>query len=325
MILKEFSMLLGIDIGATKVALAVADDAGQIVARSRRPTGSTRRPADDVARITDAARALIAEAGTRAGALRAVGISVPGPLDARTGTVLRPPNLPSWDAVPLRAWVEEALEAPVRLENDANAAALAEWRFGAGRGVDDMLLLTMSTGVGAGLILGGRLHAGHFGTAGEVGHVPVEWGGEPCLCGLHGCLEAYTGGAAWTLRLRAITPADSRVCALAGGKDGITPEHLVAAAREGDAFAAGEMERWNEYLARAIVNLTMLLAPQVVVLGTIARAAGERLCLGPVRKRVAQQVWSHQAPTLRIVAAELGDELPYRAGIGVAMQGLAPA
>src|SRR5262249_6509691 len=156
-----------------------------------------------------------------------VGVSMPSPLDVETGVVLNPPNLPSWDGLPVRSLVAEGLGRPVALENDANAAALAEWRFGAGRGCSDLVFLTMSGGVGGGLVLGGRLVRGVESSAGEVGHIPVEWEGEPCSCGLRGCLEAYTGGASWTRRLARLTPAASGVAKHAGGAEHARPEHVV--------------------------------------------------------------------------------------------------
>jgi glucokinase len=248
--------------------------------------------------------------------VEAVGVSAPGPLEVASGHLIAPPNLPGWRDVPLRDWFGEAFEAAVAVENDADAAALAEWRHGAARGAVHAVYLTMSTGVGAGLILGGRLHRGKIG-AGEIGHGPVEWDGAPCACGLRGCLEAYVGGASWAKHLRAVAPADGRVAALAGGREAITPVHLVAAAREGDAFARAEMERWLGYLARALVWVEMLLSPEVIVLGTIARAAGEDLCFAPLRRIVTEHTWAH-GPRARIVPAELGDDLADRAALAVA-------
>jgi glucokinase len=153
--------------------------------------------------------------------------------------------------------------------------------------------------------------------------VPVEWEGEPCACGRRGCLEAYVGGAAWTRRLRRVTPAQGRVAALAGGREDVTPEHVVAAAREGDRFALGELERFNDYLARGLIVLGFLLAPEAIVLGTIPTAAGETLCLGPVRERVRGRLWPGLAERLRILPAALGAELPYYAGLCAALE--APA
>ena len=315
--------LLGIDLGGSKLALALGDAQGRVTARMRRPTEPSGDPAADIARIAADARRLLADAGLGPGDLAAIGVSAPGPVDPVRGEILHPPNLPGWGRVPLRDLLAGALGAPVRVENDANAAALAEWRSGAGRGYEDLVFLTMSTGVGAGLVLGGRLHAGLCGNAGELGHLPVEWDGEPCACGLRGCLEAYVGGAAWTRRLRRSAPEGGRVAELAGGRERATPRHVVAAAREGDPFALGEMERWNDYLARGIVALVFVLAPQAVILGTIATAAGEELCFAPLRERVLARVWPLLGRGLAILPSGLGDALPDHAGIAVALQALA--
>jgi glucokinase len=252
--------------------------------------------------------------------VRAVGVSVPGPFDRDRGLLLEPPNLPGWCDIPVQQVLETSLGRPVHVENDANAAALAEWRFGAGQGASHMVYLTMSTGVGAGLILDGRLYRGRAGAAGEVGHTEVEPGGEPCACGRRGCLEAYCGGAAWTRRLQTRTPDDSRVAARAGGRGRVRPEHVVQAAREGDAFARAELERYNRYLARGIANLVFVLAPERVVLGTIPSRAGEALCLAPVRRQVESALWPLLARGLRIEASGLGDALPDYAGICVARE-----
>jgi len=219
--------------------------------------------------------------------------------------------------VPLRAALEDGLGVAVRLENDANAAVLAEWRFGAGRGFDDVVYLTLSTGVGAGLVLGGRLQAGRSGNAGELGHLPVAWDGDPCRCGQRGCLEAYVGGAAWTRRLSVHTPGDSRVAELAGDGPPL-PEHVIAAAEAGDRFACAEVARFNEYLVRGLCAVVFTLAPQVIVLGTIAAAAGEQLCLQPVRDSLARRVWPELARDVEIRAMQLGERLPELAGLCVA-------
>jgi glucokinase len=314
--------LLGIDLGGTKVAYAVAGPDGRPRLERRRPTEPSGDPAADVARMAGDLRALLAEAGLRPEDLGAVGISVPGPFDPDSGTVLRPPNLDGWDEVPLRDWLEKALGVPVHLDNDANAAALAEWRFGAGQGTRHLVYLTMSTGVGAGLILDGRVHRGVRGGAGELGHVQLDWNGDPCSCGLRGCAEAYLGGAALQRRWRAITPETSRMVALAGGRERVTPEHWLAAAREGDAFALEEVERYDHYLARLLGLTVFAFAPEMIVLGTIPTAAGEALCFEPVRKQVAAETWPQLARGLRIVPAALGAQLPAYSGLAVAADAL---
>jgi len=313
--------VLGLDIGGTKVAFALADAEGRIVAHERRPTAASDDAEADLERMAADALRMLERSGHRPQELSVAGVSVPGPIDPARGAVVRPPNLPGWGTVPVRAVLERHLGCPVHVENDANAAALAEWRFGAGRGLRHVVYLTMSTGVGGGLVLGGRIHRGLHAAAGEIGHIPLVWEGEPCACGQRGCLEAYLGGAAWARRLRAVAPADGRVVALAGGRDAVRPEHLLQAARQGDAFARGELERWNRYLAQAIVQLGFLLAPEAVVLGTIAVAAGEALCFEPVRRLVREHSWEAVGRDMQVLPAELGEELPYRAGICAALSG----
>jgi glucokinase len=320
--LRSTLLLLGIDIGGTKIEFSLGEESGKIHRRLRRATQLSGQAETDLRRIAEDARHLIGAAGARPEDLAAVGASVPGPLDLDAGLVLNPPNLPSWDRAPVRDILAEELGCPVFLENDANAAALAEWRFGAGRGFSHLVYLTMSTGVGGGLILGGRAHRGVFAGAGEVGHMLVEWDGELCGCGLRGCLEAYIGGACWTRRLREITPPSSRVATLAGGVENVSPEQVVEAARERDEFALAEMDRFNNYLAQALVNLSFVLAPEIFVLGTIAVAAGEELCFAPVRERVAARTWPSLAADLKIVPAALGNQLADYAGLSVAIEGL---
>jgi glucokinase len=311
---------IGIDIGGTKLAIALGDASGAIRRRSRRPTQPSADAAADVARIAVDVRQLLAEAGVGLHEIAAVGVSAPGPIDRAHGSLVDPPNLPGWRTVPLVALLENALGLPVVLENDADAAALAEWRFGAGRGFTDVVYLTMSTGIGAGLILGGRLYAGPYGGAGEFGHVSLDPNGPDCACGLRGCFEAFSGGAAWSRYLRGAAPPRGRVAELAGGASGVTPEHVVAAAREGDAWARAEFDRWLDYVARGIAVVAFAVAPQRILLGTIAVAAGEALCFEPLRERVRALVWPGLHEHLDIVPAALGEELGDLAGICAALQ-----
>jgi glucokinase len=314
-------MRLGIDIGGTKTWLALGDDEGRVLAETRIATAPSGDALADFARIAEAASALLRERGVKPRSLEVVGVSTPGGVDPRGGFVRNPPNLSGWDGAPLRDTLAEALGARVVLENDANAAALAEWRFGAARGFRHAVYLTMSTGLGGGLILDGRLYRGDANLAGEVGHVPVVWQGERCACGLRGCAEAYIGGAAWTKRLARTTPAGSAVARLAAEQGTPRPEHVVAAARAGDAFALAELQRFNEVLAQLICGLAAVLAPEVFVLGTIAAAAGEALCFAPLRERVRANTWPRPEP-IAIVPAALGERLGVYAGLGVAAEAL---
>lgn len=315
--------LLGLDIGGTKRVLVVGDHTARPLARRRtamRFSGSWR---GDLDAIVEEARDLLAEArAAGAGPLEAVGVAAPGPVDRRTGVLINPPNLPGWRDVPLADRLGEAFGVPVRVENDANAAALAEHRFGAGRGASDLVYLTMSTGVGGGIVCDGRLVVGAHGFAGELGHLPIVRGGLRCECGLRGCLEAYVGGRAWAKRLRRVTPAESRVLALVDGERArLGSEALLGAAREGDAFALAELARWLDFLALGIASIAMAFDPERIVLGTIAVAAGETLCFAPLRERVARLLWPGQAERLAIVPAALGAALPEQAALAVAGAG----
>ncbi|MCH2171105.1 ROK family protein [Myxococcota bacterium] len=320
--MEPHEWLLGIDLGGTKTAVALAGRNAEIRARRRFPTPRSGDPRRDFEFIAERVRELLEQSECDPTAVTCLGVSVPGPLDAEMGSLLHPPNLPGWEKVPLRSWLEQEFGRPVEMENDANAGAMAEWRFGAGRGARDLVFLTLSTGVGAGLILDGRLHRGVSGNAGEFGHTVLVPDGLECACGLNGCVEAYLGGRAWSTRLRSETPGSSRVFDLAGDRSRISPEHLVEAARWGDEFALDEMARYNANLVGALVNVAFAYAPEVIVLGTIPSAAGEELCVGPVRQGVEERIWPELARGLAIRASELGDRGADLAAICVALQSL---
>lgn len=311
---------MGIDIGGTKLALALGEADGSLRARLRRPMQPSGNLDADVARIATDVEQLLADAGVERADVAAIGVSAPGPIDRERGVLIEPPNLPGWHTVPLVALLESALGGPVVLENDANAAALAEWRFGAGRGYTDVVYLTMSTGIGGGLILGGRLHRGAGGAAGEIGHIPLQSDGPRCACGMRGCFEALAGGSAWQKRLRETTPATSRVASLAGGVANVTPKEVVAAVREGDAFARGELDRWLDVVAQGLAVVAFTLAPQRIILGTIAVAAGEALCFAPLRERLQARLWPVFSQNLEVVPAALGSEVAELAGICAALE-----
>jgi glucokinase len=317
-------MRLGIDVGASKLAFGLADNAGRLAERRRLPWAPSGDAEHDLEAIVHAAQSFLVDADLGRGALEAIGICAPGPLDPALGIVIGPPNLPGWRDVALCKRLEAALGAPAALENDAHAAAFAEWHARAGRGISSLIFLTCSTGVGAGLVLDGRLYRGARDLGGELGHVPVEWEGEACACGLRGCLEAYVGGAAWQRRLYELTPATSRIAVLARSPELVRPEHVISAARQGDPFACVELARWNKYLGRALAAIATGLAPDVIALGTIATAAGETFCLDPVRRRVREQVWPSIADAVSIELSALGADLPYHAALGVAERAFGP-
>lgn len=288
-------LLLGIDLGGTKSAALIGTPDGGVLHRVSGPTPAQGGPDAVVPFLIGLARtALAAFPGRIAG----IGVSAGAPADSRTGRVFEAPNLPGWGTggVPLAEILTAELGGlPVRVENDANATALAEWRFGAGRGASDMAFLTVGTGIGAGLILGGRLHRGATEAGGEIGHVIVEPDGRLCACGLRGCLEAYASG-----------PSVVRVARERGFAGEGTGQAVVAAARAGDEAAGFAIAQAAEMLGRGLATLCMVVNPEVVVLGTLAVHAAD-LLLPPIQETLRHLTWPRIHENLRVVPAELGD------------------
>jgi glucokinase len=313
-------LLLGIDIGGTKTQIALGRADGSLLREAHLESFASGSYERDLEMIAASARGVLEAAGTPASALDAIGVSAPGPLDPVTGVIRDAPNLPGWHEVPIRARLERALGRPVRLENDANAAALAEWRFGAGRGARAFVFLTMSTGVGGGLVLDGRLYRGARFGAGEIGHIPVVPDGRACACGLHGCLEAYTGGAALAARIREDLAGGAKSSIrdlVSGDLRRISARTWVEALRAGDRYALDLREEWLDRLAQAIAILVLALDTDTIALGTIV-AYNPELFLEPLRERVARRIWPHLRDT-RVVAGELGERLPAYAGLCTAL------
>lgn len=311
--------VLGIDIGGTKCAVVLGRTDGTIVSRRSILTQADRTtPLEVLDLLATLARELLGELETR-GVAAGVGVSCGGPLDTKTGTIHTPPNLPEWKSVPVRDFFERALNLPVRVENDANATALAEWRYGAGRGTRNFVFMTMGTGIGAGLIIDRRLYSGTNDLAGEVGHQTILMNGPLCGCGKRGCLEALASGPAIARLARESISygRHKRVLELAGGRPAdITATHVVEAARDGDAFARQILDEAGTYMGVGIANLIQTLNPERVALGTIAVHAGD-LILQPIRAAVAEYAWKRSADVCEIVPAALGDRAQDLAAIAL--------
>ena len=270
----------------------------------------------DLERLAACGLEQLETAGQGRAALQAIGVSAPGPLNNASGVVVEAPNLEGWLNVPVRERLEAAFGVAVHLENDANAAALAEWRFGAGRGSHNLVYLTMSTGVGAGLILDDRLYRGTRFQSGEVGHVPIVRDGRPCSCGLRGCLEAYTGGAAVAEMIREDLARGERtsILELAGGDPArVTARHWCEALRQGDAYAEKLRDDWLEFLSLGLAGIIVSFDPDVVVLGTIVQQNPD-LFIDELTARVRRRTWS-VLHDVRLLPGELGDRLPARAAL----------
>ncbi len=315
------ALVIGIDLGGTKISTALVDADGQIIAHDYRETQAEKGQALVVNRMVDAVRQVMEQADTSKDQVKAVGIGAPGPLDIHTGVVVAPPNLPGWQDVPLKELIEERVGIETFLENDANAAALAEHRFGAGRAVDHMIYVTVSTGVGGGLILDGRLYHGAEGAAGEIGHITVLPNGPLCGCGNRGCLEALAAGTAIAKRAREVVSqgVSTRITDLANDEPArITAKLVAEAAEQGDFEAQKILSEAMSYLGIGMASLVNLFNPQIIVIGGGLSNLGERL-LEPVRRGIARHAFVASAQTVRVVLAELGDKAGVLGAAAVAM------
>lgn len=280
--------VLGLDIGGTKIAAGVVDPEGGVHGFVTAPTDAA--PETGVARLFELGRRAMSESALDIGA---VGIGCGGPLDSVNGMLLAPLHLPGWVDVPITALAQEAFGRSAVLDNDGVAAAAGEHCYGAGRGARNMVYLTISTGVGGGVVLDGKLHRGPRANGGELGHVTVDWRGRRCGCGRRGCLEAYCSGTSIAKR------------AHEAGMHGASAADVAQAALAGNAIAAKIWDETCEALASGITSIANLFEPELVVLGGGVVRTGEQL-LGPVRERVAEQVIG--VPPA-IVAAASGDSV----------------
>ncbi len=315
-------LVIGIDLGGTKINTALVDRAGNILAHDFRETLTFQGPDAVIARMVDAAHQVMALASVASDQVAAVGVCAPGPLDLDAGLVLSPPNLPGWDRVPLRQHIAEALGMPALLENDANAAALGENRFGAGQGTAHMIYVTASTGIGGGLILDGTLYHGASGLAGEIGHQTILPQGPVCGCGNRGCLEAVASGTAIARRARESVArgVPTLIAELsAGDPDRISAKLVAKAASEGDEEADMIISQAMDYLGIGIANLVNLFNPELIVIGGGLTNLGERL-FGPVRRAIDRNAFPSAAQAVHVVAAELGDDVGALGAAALAME-----
>jgi glucokinase len=301
--------IVGVDLGGTRIRACLADERGTILARANRLTLAEEGRDAVLRRIEEAVREVIGE--HKASDLAGVGITAPGPLDPKTGVIFTPPNLPGWHNVPLKAILEEALGLPIYAGNDANLAALGERHFGAGQGVDDLIYITVSTGIGGGIIADGKLLVGVNGAAGEVGHHTIDIHGPRCNCGNVGCLEVLAAGPAIAgYAIAAIQRGEETLIAALARESGdvVTAAHVTRAAHAGDAVARRIMRQVGEYIGVGVVNLLHLFNPRLVIIGGgVAMGAGE-LLFGPIREMVQARAMEIYRPT-RIVPADLGDDV----------------
>ena len=317
--------ILGIDIGGTKTAICVGNESGKILSSIRIPTLTGDSMKDYFLQVRDQCNKAVAQAGIKLKDVDIVGISAPGPLSVPKGTLIAPPNNPGWKNVPIVKIIKDMLKRPVVMNNDANAAVLAEYFFGEYRGTKDLVYLTFSTGMGGGIVAAGRLVQGITDMGGEVGHLTLDINGPRCGCGKNGCWEAYVGGKNLAEQLKKKIKAGkikTLIVDKAGGKiDQITTKSLADAARAGDPFAVAEWDTFMEHMAHGMSNIIMILNPEVIVLGTIAIHERD-LVLKPLRKKLARYAWEWPLKACKIVPSKLGVEIGELAALAVGVAGL---
>jgi glucokinase len=299
--------VLAVDVGGTKMIVAVVLPDGKIVSRRYYLTLADEGAGAVINRLSSAINRSIGRARRRIAEPIGIGIAIAGVLDTGRGVVTTSPNLPGWRNVPLKDVIAARSGLPAYLINDASAAALGEHRFGAGRGFDNLLFLTVSTGIGGGIIINGELYSGADGCAGELGHMTIEPSGPRCHCGNFGCLEALASG--WAITREAVTRINrgekSSINELAGGVDNITAEIVAAAARRGDSLAADIIAKAANYLGIGLANLVNIFNPELIIIGGGLSKMGNML-LKPARGLIKERAFRLPAQSVRIVRARLG-------------------
>ncbi|HNR94329.1 MAG TPA: ROK family protein [Kiritimatiellia bacterium] len=305
-------MILGIDIGGTKTSVCAGDADGRILFSARMPSLPERGPDDWMKRLFRLAQEVLAESGIDLTDVRSIGISAPGPLSVQRGALLSPPNMTGWETVPVIAPVQDHFGRPVYMNNDANAGVLAEWLWGGCAGTKDMIFLTMSTGLGAGIIAGGTLVQGACDMGGEAGYHVLDPMGPASPCGHRGSFEAFCGGKnaadRFSRRMKYPRPADFR--------------HFMDEVRRKNPIALEEWEIYIEHLAQGIGNLIMILNPSIILLGTIAMHTGS-IIFDELSRRLPAYTVPEALKACRIEAATLGRYLGDHAALAVAAKNMA--
>lgn len=289
--------VVGVDVGGTNIKLGIVHPSGKVIARTSfatKPFASSKTQL--IAALADQIRSILKTAGIPLKDVSGVGIGLPGLIDHKAGIVRFLPNIPGWRNVKLVAILHKKIGLPIAIDNDVKLITLAEWKFGAGRGVSDMICLTLGTGVGSGLILGGHLYRGQDNAAGELGHVPLNETGPACNCGGLGCLETYMGNRRLVARANAIM-----------GREDMTLELMFDKARAGDRKA---LLFWNEtatHLGNGLTGVVNLLNPQRIVIGG-GVSNNHRFLFKTVMSVILRRAMSLQSSGVRIVRASLGDD-----------------
>ena len=306
-------LVIGVDIGGTKVAAGLVDSSGEILCHNRNPMVCKDGAASALASVTRAIETASAQALCAVDThnlIRGIGICSPGPLDPKTGVVINPPNLPCWRNFPLAAEVAQIYRVPVKVDNDANAAGLAETLWGSGRGYQNVFYVCLGTGIGTAILIDGRLYHGRTGAAAEGGHMSIDYQGPRCGCGKPGCIEVLASGPAIARRARVKLEngRGSSLLDLAGGKvESVTSRMVGEAAAAGDAAASEVLRETVELLSFWFGNIVDLLEPDVMIVGG-GVASMLQPYLGEIRDRLPGCCVNQRCQEIPLVSARYGED-----------------
>lgn len=316
---------IGVDLGGTNIVCAAVTPQARIIEKHKRLTEVPKGVERVVANIKECIREVLRKTNLSLGQISGIGIGSPGPLNTRTGVVISPANLHGWHNVPLRKMLEDEFNVLVVLDNDANAAAYGEKWAGAGKGVDNLVVFTLGTGVGGGIILDGKLLRGPDDTAGEVGHCTIDYNGYQCKCGNRGCLETYVSATGIVRRtIEAIRQGRETVInsMVEGDLSRLTSKIVHEALEQGDALACEIFEETGRLLGVGISNIVNTLNPEMIIISGGVIQAGEHL-FRPTREEVHRRAFEEPARTAKIVPAQLGGEAGVIGAAGILFQQLA--
>lgn len=316
--------IIGVDLGGTNVRAAVADKTGKVIGEGREPSLAMEGLDITIAQIIKAIEGGMVSAGVDASQVAGIGMGVPGWHNSREGIVNWSPNFNNWNGVQLLAPIREVIGVPTFMDNDANVAALGEFSFGAGKDVNSLVMFTLGTGVGGGIVLNGRVWRGANDSAAEIGHTIVMPGGSRCSCGRYGCLEGMASQYAIIGRA-AKKVQEGRPTVLARDEDwenwSVTPAVIAKAAKDGDQVAIEVMAETGYYVGIGVANMINALNPDMVVIGGGIALAGDVLW-EPIHRTVNALALTQSRRVCKIVPAELGDDAGVMGGITLAMQEL---
>lgn len=305
--------------GATHVKLILSDFSAQVLAEVDQPLDISQPPEICLGQVTRYYQQLLEGYETKQAEIAAVGLGVPGPIVSGAGMVSFPPIMPGWNNYPIQDHLQEIWKCPVLLGNDAEFGALGEWAYGAGRGQENLAYIKVGKGIGAGLLLNGKVYRGTTGSAGEIGHITIEKNGPICTCGNRGCLEAVAGGEAIARgAIEAVKAGRKTILSDYVLMEKITVRDVVSAARKGDLLSQQIIQEAGFYIGTALASMVNLFNPGMIVIGGEVAQSGD-LLLEPIRQTVRARSLKGASRAVQMTAAYLGNR---STGMGAVVQAL---